>query len=120
MIDGADRFVGKLLDLVGTLALIVLADRAVLLRLLQEVHAVAAHMARGDAGVLGIAMRDLDQFLAALFVELRQRNPEIGAVDDRVEAEIDLRMARSTAPTIDLSQIDTEIMRGSGTVTLAT
>ena len=29
-------------------------------------------------------------------------------------------MARSTAPTIDLSQTETEIMRGSGTDTFAT
>src|SRR6185312_1865313 len=44
VVDGADRFVGKFLDLFGTLALIVLADVPVLFRLPQEVHAIAAHV----------------------------------------------------------------------------
>ena len=43
----------------------------ILLQLLQHVHAVAAHMADRDAGGLGIFVRDLDEFLAALLVQLR-------------------------------------------------
>ena len=68
----------------------VFADIAILFGLFQEVHAVAAHVAYGDARILGIAVRDLGQFLAALFVEFGQRNAQVGAVDDRVEAEIGL------------------------------
>src|SRR4029078_6275179 len=49
VIDGADGLVGQLLDLIGALALIVLADVAVLFRFLQEVHAVAADMAHRNA-----------------------------------------------------------------------
>ena len=37
-----------------------------------------------------------------------------------LKPRLDSRMARSTAPTIDLSHTDTEIMRGSGTETVAT
>ena len=37
-----------------------------------------------------------------------------------LKPRLDSRMARSTAPTTDLSQTETEIMRGSGTVTVAT
>jgi hypothetical protein len=33
-------------------------------------------VADGDTRILGIAVRDLDQFLAALLVEFRQRNAQ--------------------------------------------
>ena len=68
--------------------LYILADVAVLFGLLQAVHAVAADMADRDLALLGIIVRDLDQRLAALFVELRQRNAQVLAIDDRIEAEI--------------------------------
>ena len=51
--------------------MIVLADLVILFQLLEDVEAVAAHVAHRDARGLGIFVRDLDQFLAALLVEFR-------------------------------------------------
>ena len=59
------------------LRLIVLADIAVLLGFFQVVHAVAAHMANRDLGLFGIVVRDLDERLAALLVQFRQRNAQV-------------------------------------------
>ena len=70
--------------------MIVLADVAILFRFLQEIHPVAADMAHGDTGVLGIAMRDLDQLLAALLVHLRQRHADEGTLRRWLESEIGL------------------------------
>ena len=56
--------------------LIVLADLAVLLQLLEQVEAVAADVAHRDARGLGVFVRDLDQFLAALLVELGDAQPD--------------------------------------------
>ena len=64
--------VGRLLDLGGQALDLVLADVAVLLLLLQVVDAVAPDVAHGDAGRLGIFMRDLDQFLTALLRSARE------------------------------------------------
>src|SRR5712671_5059045 len=52
VVDGADHLIGKLLHLIGALAVIVLAHVAVFLRLLEKVHAVTTDMAHGDAGML--------------------------------------------------------------------
>ena len=52
MINRRDGVVGKLLHPIGLLAVIVLADVPVLLGFFQKVHAVAAHMANCDAGIL--------------------------------------------------------------------
>src|SRR5690606_19344029 len=87
-VDGGDGLVRHLLDALVLDARIVLADVAVLLRLLGVVDAVAADVAHRHLGLLGVLMRDLDQLLAPLLVELRQRDAQIGAVDDGVEAEI--------------------------------
>ena len=61
---------------------IVLTDVAVLLHLLQMLHAVAANIADRDAGLLGIFMRDLGDLLTALLVELRDRQAQQLAFDD--------------------------------------
>ena len=61
--------------------LVVLADRVLLEQLLEHVEAVAAHMAHGDARVLGIFMRDLDHFLAALLVQLGNADAQSRALD---------------------------------------
>lgn len=42
-----------------------------------------------DLGALGILVRHLDQFLAALLVQLRQGNAQRRAVGDRVQAEVE-------------------------------
>ncbi len=46
MVNGADHLIRQLLNLVGALALIVLADASVLLGLLQKIHAIAADVPR--------------------------------------------------------------------------
>src|SRR5690606_9867182 len=71
-VDHRDRVVGQLLHPVVLDARVILADVAVLLRLLGDLHAVAADMAGGDLGLLGILVGDLDQLLAALLVQLGQ------------------------------------------------
>src|SRR5262245_4929801 len=60
-VDQVDGLVGHLLHAVGLDPQVVLADRLVLLGLLQVVHAVAADMARGDPRLLGILVRNLHQ-----------------------------------------------------------
>ena len=67
---------------------VVKAVVAVLLELLQRVHAVFAHMADGDPRLLGIFVRDLDHFLTPLGVELRNRDAQELTLHDRIEAEI--------------------------------
>ena len=77
-------------------------------------------MTHGDARGLGIFVRDLDQFLAPLLVELgdaqaddlpfgRRRQAEIGIDDGLFD-----RVHHRAVPDIDLSS------RGSGTLTVAT
>lgn len=108
------------MDLLVEPLLIVLGDLVGLLQLLDGVEAVAADVANGDAGGLGVFVRDLDQLLAALLVELGIRNritcPSVAGDRPRFESTIPF----STALTIDLSQTCTEISRGSGTDTVAT
>ena len=82
------------------------------------VEAVAADMAGGDARLLGIFVRDLDQLLAALGVELGDRDAEELALDDRVEAEIGLADGAVDGLDRGRSQTWTESMRGSGTLTV--
>src|SRR5438270_9255029 len=70
LVDLGDRAVGRLLDLVGVTFLIVLRHLVILLELLQNVEAVAADVTRGDLGRLRVFVRDLDELLAPLLVEL--------------------------------------------------
>ena len=61
LIDLLHELVRQLLHFGRVLALLVLADHVVFFEFLQHVHAVAAHIAHADAGVLGILVRELDQ-----------------------------------------------------------
>src|SRR5262249_3532598 len=70
LVDLRDHTVGRLLHVVGETLLIVLGDLVVLLELLDDVEPVAAHMAHGDLGGLGVFVRDLYELLATLLVEL--------------------------------------------------
>ena len=120
LVDLGDGLVGRLLDLAGEALVVVLADLVILLELLEHVDAVAAHVAHGDARGLGIFVRDLDQFLAALLVELGNAQAETCpsvagvrprlAVDDRLFDRVDQR----AVPDLDA------MSRGSGTLTVAT
>src|SRR3546814_17870606 len=66
---------------------IVLADLAVLLQLLQAIHAITPYATDGDPGLFGILAGDLGQFLAALLVQFGDRNADQGAVRLRIKAE---------------------------------
>src|SRR5689334_8797962 len=90
LVDLLDELVGERLDLLALLAVLVLGDLVVLFLLLQRFHAVAAHVAHGDARLLGIFMRDLDQLLAPLLGQWRYRHADGLALGHRVEAEIGL------------------------------
>ena len=84
----ADELIGRLLHLIGMALAVVLADGAVLLELLQQVEPVSANVADGDLGLLGIFVRDLDHFLAALLVHLGNAQADDLSLGLRVEAEI--------------------------------
>ena len=89
----------------GHALVVVLADLVILLELLEHVQAVAAHMADRDLGGFGIFVRDLDQFLAALLVELRNAQPQITCPSvDGVRPRLAAMIAFSTACTIERSQ----------------
>src|SRR4051794_15733799 len=85
LIDLFDQPVGQLLHLGGVLMVVVLAHLAVLVELLEQVHALAPHIAHGYARVLGVLVRDLDQLLASLGVQRGDRQAHQGALDDWVE-----------------------------------
>src|SRR5262249_11190763 len=57
MVDFGNRFVGRLLDQVGLVLVIVLADLVVLFELFEDVEAVAPHVPHGHAGVLRVFVR---------------------------------------------------------------
>src|SRR6266436_9097430 len=71
LIDLGNHAVGCLLHVGGKTLLVVLGNLVVLLELLDDVETIAADVAHRDLGDFGIFVRDLHQFLATLFVELR-------------------------------------------------
>src|SRR5262249_11417573 len=70
LVDLADRLVGRFLHLLARALALVLADLVLLLELLEHVETVAAHVPHRDPRRLGVFVRDLDQLLAPLLVEL--------------------------------------------------
>src|SRR5262249_12464301 len=90
LVDLLDETVRQLLHPGRALVMIVLADLAVLVELLEEVHALAPDIADGYPGLLRVLVRDLDELLAPLGVEGRNRHPEQRALHDRVQAQIGL------------------------------
>src|SRR4051794_2155775 len=102
LIDFNNRPVGGLLHVGSQTLLIVLGNLVILLELLDDVETVATHMSHRDLGGLGVFMRDLDEFLAPLLVQLwnaqakhlpfgRGRQAEIG-IDDRLFHRLDHRL----------------------------
>ena len=87
LIHLCNGFVSQLLHFFRQNTAIILTDEAVFLQLFQRIHAVATHMAGSDAALLGVLMCNLDQFLAALFIQLRQRNAQRRPIGDRIETE---------------------------------
>ena len=90
-VDVGDGSVGRLLHLVGLALLLVLADFAVLLGLLEVVEPVATDMADRDAGRLGIFVRNLDELLAAILRHLGDAQADHLPLGLRVEPEIGVR-----------------------------
>src|SRR5690606_5061861 len=82
-----DGGVGVLLDLGFHHLLFILADTSGLFSLLHLIVSFAAHVAHSDLLVLGVFAVQLGQILAALFGQRRDRNTQILAVDDRVQAQ---------------------------------
>src|ERR1700691_5796156 len=70
MIDLRNRRVGRLLHIGGQTLLVVLGNLVILLEFLDGIEPVAADMADRDPGGFRVFMRDLHEFLAAVFVEL--------------------------------------------------
>ncbi len=120
VVDLLDVIVGRLLHLGAVLLVLVLADGVLFFELLQMLHRVAAHVAHGDALLLGVLAGDLGEFGAPFAGERRNRNAQLLAVDDRVEAQIGGADRFVDGAHHGLVPHLTEIMRGSGTVTVAT
>src|SRR5579883_953905 len=87
IVDLLDRLVGQMLDVALQLAMLILRDRAALLLLLQEIKPVAAHIAHGDAPLLGIFGGDSGQLPAPLLVEIGDGHADRLAFGLRIEAE---------------------------------
>src|SRR4051794_14162969 len=83
-----DALVGDLLQLGLGAALLVLADLALLAQLAQVVHDVAADVADLDPALLRDVVRDLDELLAALLGQRRDRQADEVAVVRRVEPQV--------------------------------
>src|SRR3954452_25010403 len=109
-VDLPDRLVRCLLDVLLLTPLVVFADRAVLLKLLQQVDAVAPDVADRDARLLGVFVRDLDHLLAALLVHLGDAQPDCLALGQGVEAEVGVadglldRMDHAPVPDLDAEE----------------
>src|SRR5580698_5561705 len=84
-VDVLDMPVGELLQLFTLGAVLVFADLVVFFEALEQVHAVAAHIAYGDAGGFGIFGGQLGKLLAALLVQFGQRNAQQLAVHLGIE-----------------------------------
>src|SRR5574344_611527 len=87
-VNAGDALVRRLLDLVETLLHVVLGNLLVLLELLDRVVRIAADVAHRDLLRLGLGLRDLRDLLAALLVELRNRDAQDLAVRLRRHADV--------------------------------
>ena len=82
------KVVGELLEiLLGDLE-IVLGDLGLFLLGLELLHGVAADVAHGDLGFLGVLLDLLGELLAALLGQLREDQADGAAVVLRIDAEI--------------------------------
>ena len=88
LVDLLDVLVGEVLDILFGLLLVVLGQFPLLLGLFDVVNRVAADVADGDLGVLGIFADLLREILAALLGQLREDEADDAAVILRVDAEI--------------------------------
>src|SRR3546814_17720307 len=91
IVDPLDVIVGELLDLVRPAAMLVLGDVSVLFHLLELLHAVAAHVAHGDAALLSVFVGDLAKLLAAVLAQLRDGTAHDLPLPRRVGPEAGVR-----------------------------
>src|SRR5262249_50776156 len=87
-VDFRNHIVGCLLDLLGRALAIVFADLVILFQPLEHINPVTPHVPDSDLGRLGVFVRDFDQLLAPLFVELGDSQPQHLAFGRRREPEI--------------------------------
>src|SRR5579862_8840243 len=90
VVDSRDELIGDLLHVDQLRGHLVFADVALLLDTTQVVDLVPTDVANRHTRFLGLAVDDLDEILAALLGELRDRDPDHLAVVARVEPEIAL------------------------------
>src|SRR5829696_883906 len=88
LVDRRHVALGDLLQLLLGPGDVVLADLAVLGHPVELVLGVPADVADRDLGVLGLAVGDLDELLAALLGQLRERHPDDRAVVRGVDAQV--------------------------------
>src|SRR5215210_7707576 len=88
LVDLARMAVRELLDAILSPALVVFADLALSLQVLQMLVGVAPYVPNRDLAVLRDLADDLDELLAALFGQLRDRKPDHLAVVRRCQAEL--------------------------------
>src|SRR5918992_3275967 len=91
LLDLPRGLVGEALKLALGAALVVLAGLPLLLQLAQVVHHVAADVSHRLLSLLGDAVDDLDQFAAALLVQLRDREPDHVAVVGGSQTQVGLQ-----------------------------
>src|SRR5215470_2140692 len=88
LVDLLDELIGQILYFARILVMVVLAHLSILVEALQQLHAVTAHVAHSNAGMLRILMGDLDEFLAPLGGQRRNRQPDERTGNHRIEAEV--------------------------------
>src|ERR1043166_5911346 len=71
LVDFCNRCVGGLLDVVIEALLVVLGNLVILLEFLDDIEAVTANVTYRYLGKIGIFVGDLDEFLAAFLIQLR-------------------------------------------------
>src|SRR5215211_565403 len=87
-IDLRNRPIGGLLHIIGEALLVVFRDLVVFLEFLDDIQPVAANVAHRDARGLGIFVRDLHEFLAALLIEFGNPQAQHLAFRRRAQSKV--------------------------------
>ena len=120
LVDLRDHAVGRLLHVVGVTLLIVLGDLVILLELLQDVEAVATDMARPRPARLRRICARPSRAPCGAPRSARECAGAAPGLRSRATGRDWNRRSPSRRPSpSSLSQTCTEIMRGSGTLTVA-
>ena len=99
MVDVVDLALRQIVEFRDAASDLVFAGLAVLLDALEDVLGVATDVADGDLAVFGLALDDLDVFLATFLGELREDDADDMSVVGRVRT--DVRVAQSV---LDIAQ----------------